>query len=217
MTMYFSHMSGINVGVITTIWSVQPLIAAIIDWIVYRQQLGFHHIIGMILVILGAIAIGTTGIAKNKENLLNIEQSRAASSDGMAYHPVLQDQQSPTWIALLWGFITPCFFLAQSFYTKYITSPRFNFCARTVCFGSSATTSFIVLIVGVSWYWRKVHPLDPQLFLIGIAASMVDTVGNACLQTAFSKGPAGPITAMVEMNNVFLVVLDAVRTNSMPT
>ena len=36
MTMYFSHMSGINVGVITTIWSVQPLIAALIDWVFYK-------------------------------------------------------------------------------------------------------------------------------------------------------------------------------------
>ena len=36
MTMYFSHMSGINVGVITTIWNVQPLIAAIVDYIIYR-------------------------------------------------------------------------------------------------------------------------------------------------------------------------------------
>lgn len=36
MTMYFSHISGVNVGVITTIWSVQPLIAAVIDWIIHR-------------------------------------------------------------------------------------------------------------------------------------------------------------------------------------
>lgn len=36
LTMYFAHMSGINVGVITTIWSVQPLFAALIDWIFYK-------------------------------------------------------------------------------------------------------------------------------------------------------------------------------------
>jgi hypothetical protein len=36
MTMYFSHMSGVNVGVITTIWSVQPLIAAMLDFLIYR-------------------------------------------------------------------------------------------------------------------------------------------------------------------------------------
>lgn len=36
MTMYFSHLSGVNVGVITTIWSVQPLIAAVVDYLIYR-------------------------------------------------------------------------------------------------------------------------------------------------------------------------------------
>lgn len=62
MTMYFSHLSGINVGVITTIWSVQPLIAAILDWVFYRQVLGLNHLIGMILIILGAVSIGYAGI-----------------------------------------------------------------------------------------------------------------------------------------------------------
>ena len=65
LTMYYSHMSGVNVGVITTIWSVQPLIAAFFDWVLYKQMLGFHHVLGMILVILGAVAIGYSGIYKN--------------------------------------------------------------------------------------------------------------------------------------------------------
>lgn len=62
MTMYFSHLSGVNVGVITTIWSVQPLIAAVVDYLIYRQMLGFNHFVGMILVVLGAVSIGYSGI-----------------------------------------------------------------------------------------------------------------------------------------------------------
>ena len=34
MTIYFSHMAGINVGVITTMWAVEPLFGATIDWII---------------------------------------------------------------------------------------------------------------------------------------------------------------------------------------
>ena len=71
MTMYFAHISGINVGVITTIWSVQPLIAALVDWIFYNQVLGFNHFIGMILIILGALSIGYAGVNKATVNLLN--------------------------------------------------------------------------------------------------------------------------------------------------
>lgn len=135
----------------------------------------------------------------------------------MAYQPVLRDTESPTWIAILWGFITPCFFLAQSFFVKFITQPKFGFDAKTASFGSSSSTSFIVLLIGIFWYWRTVKPFDPKLFLIGLAGSICDSIGQSMIQQAFSRGPAGPVTACVEMNNIFLVVLDALRTMSLPS
>lgn len=129
MTMYFSHISGVNVGVITTIWSVQPLIAAIIDWIVYRRVLGFNHLVGIVLVVIGAVLIGLAGISKGGEQANSSRLLKnfipPVPKDGIAtYHPEIRDEVRGgwyTWIALLWGFITPCFFLSQSFYTKFIT------------------------------------------------------------------------------------------------
>lgn len=121
------------------------------------------------------------------------------------------------WLAILWGFITPCFFLAQSFYTKFITKPKYNFNIKTASFATSSCTSFVVLLVGVCWYWRSVHPFDRYLFLIGIVASVCDSVGKSFIQYAFSKGPAGPVAAFVEMNNVPLVLIDSLRTWTMPS
>lgn len=91
MTMYFSHMSGVNVGVITTIWSVQPLIAALLDFVIYRQLLGFHHVVGMVLVILGAVAIGYTGIYKQEDSKLHApnETPTVNPNGDMAFHPVI--------------------------------------------------------------------------------------------------------------------------------
>ena len=43
----------------------------------------------MILVILGAVAIGTTGIAKNKDGMI---ESSVGPQDGMAFHPVFEDR-----------------------------------------------------------------------------------------------------------------------------
>jgi len=122
MTMYFSHIAGVNVGVITTIWSVQPLIAAFIDYLVNREVIGFHHFVGMILIVLGAISIGYTGTTKVSSNHLQIPNHiQPNTHDGVLYAPEIHDQKAPVWIAIMWGFITPCFFLGQSFYTKYIT------------------------------------------------------------------------------------------------
>ena len=64
MTMKCAHMSGVNVGVITTMWSVQPLIAAVLDFVLYRQLLSINHIIGIVLVIIGAVSVGFSGIYK---------------------------------------------------------------------------------------------------------------------------------------------------------
>lgn len=78
-------------------------------------------------------------------------------------------------------------------------------------------SSFIVLFIGVTWYWRSVAPFDRTLFLYGIAGSVLDTIGKSFIQTAFSKGPAGPVAAFVEMNNIVLIILDSFRAWSMPS
>lgn len=61
-------MSGLNVGVITTMWSVEPLFGATIDWIVNGQKLGINHVFGIILVVSGAISIGYAGIGKKSDS-----------------------------------------------------------------------------------------------------------------------------------------------------
>ena len=54
--------TSVNVGVITTIWSVQPFIAAIVDYLIYRQKLGFNHLVGMVMIVIGAVSIGFSRI-----------------------------------------------------------------------------------------------------------------------------------------------------------
>lgn len=100
----------------------------------------------------------------------------------MLFEPAVHDGGSNgwySWIAILWGFITPCFFLSQSFYTKFITQPKYNFDARTASYGTSSVTSLVVLLLGVSWYWRSVQPFDRYLFLVGIVGSILDTMGKS--------------------------------------
>ena len=75
----------------------------------------------------------------------------------------------------------------------------------------------MVLLIGVTWYWRSVAPFDGKLFLIGIFGSVMDTIGKSFIQTALAKGPAGPVLAFVEMNNVLLIILEALRTWTFPT
>jgi uncharacterized membrane protein len=129
---------------------------------------------------------------------------------------VLPDAQLPKWIPVLFGFLTPCFFVASGLFIKHLTSPRVGFDAITVSFASSCFTSIIVMIVGVTWYWKEVDTFKKDLFIIGIFGSIFDSVGKACVQKAYSKGPAGPVGAFVELNNVFLVIFEACRLWQLP-
>ena len=97
----------------------------------------------------------------------------------MKFHQVERDPEMGSGIAIMWGFITPCFFLGQSFYTKYVTSDRFNFDAKTISYGTSCTSSFFILLLGVTWYWRSVSAFDSKLFCIGIAGAVFDVVGKS--------------------------------------
>jgi len=87
----------------------------------------------------------------------------------------------------------------------------------TASYGSSCASSLVVLILGVTWYWRYEEQFDTYLFLIGIAGSILDTIGKSCIQNAYSKGPAGPVAAFVEMNNVLLIIAESFRTWTVPS
>ena len=52
--------------------------------------------------------------------------------------------------------------------------------------------------------------------MIGFFGSIFESVGKACILKAFSKGPAGQVSALVELNNVLLVVFEAARLAKLP-
>ena len=72
--MYFSHMADVNVGIITTLWSVQPLIAAFFDYFINGEKLTCYHIIGIILMTGSALMISFSKAAD-----LNIESDESFS------------------------------------------------------------------------------------------------------------------------------------------
>jgi hypothetical protein len=94
---------------------------------------------------------------------------------------VISDALFPKWIPVLFGFLTPCFFVTSGLYIKHLTSKRVGFDAITISFASSCLSSIIVMIVGVTWYWREVDTFKKHLFVIGIFGSIFDSVGKACI------------------------------------
>lgn len=61
LTMYFANKAGVNVGVITTITSINPFFTAVVDYFIYKIILRYHHILGMISIVLGSVFICLNG------------------------------------------------------------------------------------------------------------------------------------------------------------
>ena len=61
MTMWFASRAGVNVGVITCIWSINPLFMSLLDFLIFGRELRYYHIIGTIALVLSALSISLVG------------------------------------------------------------------------------------------------------------------------------------------------------------
>lgn len=102
--------ANINVGVITIIWSIDPIFMAIVDKILFGQKLMYNHIIGILSMLACCIAI-----------------SLSDYFDGNSSKDLDLIKSSPTWVAVLFGVITPIGFTAFQAHIKHLTNKRINF------------------------------------------------------------------------------------------
>jgi drug/metabolite transporter (DMT)-like permease len=205
LCMHYAHLGGVNVGVMTAIWGVQPLFAAFLDWLIYKEPFLLSYAIGIVMMIFCAIAVAF----KAPEEILI-----APVAD---VNIKITVEGFPVWPAILLGFITPCVFCAQALYNKHVTAPHVGFDAATLSFGSSSIAGGLLTIVSAAWYFQYVVTWDPTLFWVGLGAAILDTIGKAFIQRAFAAGPAGIVGAFVEINNVLLVIIEAVREQRVPS
>ena len=51
MTMWFANLAQVNVGIITVIWSINPLYMAAADYFLFNTQLKCFHLVGTVLIV----------------------------------------------------------------------------------------------------------------------------------------------------------------------
>ena len=59
--MYFATEAGMNVGVVTVIWSVNPLLMAFADRVIYKTYLKYYHYIGLLSIMVCTVIIALGG------------------------------------------------------------------------------------------------------------------------------------------------------------
>ena len=197
LTMYFANRANINVGLITTIWSVNPLFLAFMDSLIFGQKLQYFHHIGMIAIVICTIALSLSGVISPKTETAEVDLSNLL----------------PTWIPVLFGIITPMAFTANGMIIKSLTSERMGFNPSNLSFGAYFIVNCIVM-VGAVYYWIN-YEFDSYLLIVGLIGSMINTCGIALIQNALATGPAGPASALASASNILLVIVEAIKTGVM--
>ena len=84
MTMWFADRAGVNVGVITCIWSINPLFMGLLDFLIFGQELKYYHIVGMAALILSVVSISFVGnyYSFYYKIIKNIQESHVDSANG---------------------------------------------------------------------------------------------------------------------------------------
>lgn len=101
LTMYFSALANVNVGLITTIWSVNPVFMAIMDRFCFGQKLQTYHLIGTLFIVICTVILSVSGASKTEE-----------------FVEVVKRDILPTWVPVLFGVVTPIFFTISGYLTK---------------------------------------------------------------------------------------------------
>lgn len=196
--MYFSNLAGVNVGVITTIWSLNPIFLAIADYFINKQKLKYYHSIGLISIICCCVAINLSDVFKSS-----------------APNKVSQSNQSQVWVPVIFGILTAMAFTSNGMLTKHLTSPRINFNASTISYSAYLAINVIVIIAAIP-YWLY-FGFSQYLFWMGLLGSFFSTLAIVSFQNAISIGPAGPVAAIVALSQVLLFVVEAFRNSKVPS
>lgn len=198
LTFYLYNLAKVNPGVITTIWSVGPLLNAVADYWLYGQKLTVYHAQGMLGMILA---------------LFFISFSRIVSVEPVGVYD-LEDRSMPAYIPALTACILPILFAASAMTVKHCTLHR-GFDPDTLSFGSYLLVCAPLSLIGVA-YWLTVE-FDSSVFFIGFVGAIINNVGIVMLNRAYSSGPSGPSNALSCASAIGLTAIVALINRTMPS
>ena len=187
-TMEFATQAKINVGIITTIWCINPLFMAIMDFIIFRTRLEYYHFIGSFSIIVCSILIGMSKINMNY-SIVKVEEIGI-----------------PAYIPVIFSILTPMCFTTRGMMIKHLSKVK-GFDTLNLSFSTYLLVNFIILMVAISLWYTETLPFNRYLFWIGFGGSCFNTLGNVCQNMALSNGPAGPVSALVALSNILLVIV----------
>lgn len=120
LTMYFAARAGVNAGIITTLWSLNPLYIAVCDYFFFGTKLRYYHHVGTFAIIVCIILISLSGV---------IEPALPGAPPTPKGPPLISKDDPyyalfsftvPAFVPVLFGIVTPTCFTANGMMTKHM-------------------------------------------------------------------------------------------------
>ena len=194
--MFFANRAEINVGVIITIFSLEPILNQIAAYFLFDEKILYHHVIGLLSILLCSICISMKDLIA------------PAAKD-------VTEVQYPSWIPVVFGLVTPMSFCSYAMLAKNLTSERIGFNPSTLSMSSMISVNLKLLIITIP-YWIQ-NGFEQKYFWIGSIGMFVDSYGLSACTEAFACGPPGSVAAIVNLANVLMVIIEAFKHNRMLT
>lgn len=120
LTMYFADRADVNAGIITTLWSLNPLYMAVCDYFLYGTKLKYFHHLGTFAIVLCIILISLNGV------VVPSVPGQPPTTKGPA--PVKEDNPYyelfsftvPAFVPVIFGVVTPTCFTSNGMLTKHL-------------------------------------------------------------------------------------------------
>ena len=79
LTMWFADLAKVNVGLITVIWSINPLYMAAADYFLFKTNLKCFHLVGTVLIVACTILLSLKPIIIKENEFETVLQKKEIS------------------------------------------------------------------------------------------------------------------------------------------
>ena len=73
MALMLARRAGLNIGIVTAVWSLVPFFVAVLDKMIYGSKIKLYHIFGMLLVVVMAVLISLSNLFGSNPDVIKAE------------------------------------------------------------------------------------------------------------------------------------------------
>ena len=191
-----SRLSGLNIGIIESLWSIAPFFVALTEWILHRVGIKLYQFLGMLGLVTMAILISLADLFTKEAEELEIVGEL--------------ETKLPVYKALLLCLVYPCAVVTFVELIKIASQARLNLIDWSMAYFFISSVFLIVPSIFVFISNKDSFSLHyfVQGFIASICACIAATLADFAL--GLKDAPQGPSVALLNVRTVIVLIVDSI-------